>query len=92
VHLVTTKEVLEKTLPSADATRLHVYLGYAGWAVGQLEQEVELGAWYIFRGDAATVFDSEPDTLWSRLIRQTELQNASLWPLAQPRLGWSTAR
>jgi len=79
VYLISSKDLLEKTLASPAASGVfHVYLGYAGWAVGQLEHEVDLGAWYIFRGDAAAVFDSDPDTLWSRLIRETELRIAAV--------------
>lgn len=48
---------------------IKAYLGYAGWAPGQLESEVRSGDWYLFRADAATVFESDPDTLWQRLMR-----------------------
>jgi hypothetical protein len=37
---------------------------------------VELGGWFIFAGDAATVFDAHPETLWSRWILKTEGQSA----------------
>jgi putative transcriptional regulator len=73
VYLVANKSLLEKTLAAGtDAAKFHVYMGYAGWTVPQLEREVELGAWYIFRGDAALVFDADPKSVWSRLIRRTE--------------------
>ena len=54
----------------------HVYLGYAGWSAGQLEHEVELGGWHVLPADAASVFDPEPDGLWEKLIRRTELRIA----------------
>jgi putative AlgH/UPF0301 family transcriptional regulator len=44
----------------------------------QLENEVDIGAWYIFPGDAQAVFDSNPDSLWLRLIGETELRIASV--------------
>jgi putative AlgH/UPF0301 family transcriptional regulator len=79
VYLISSKDLLEKTLASpVESNAFHIYLGYAGWTVGQLEHEVDLGAWFIFRGDAAAVFDSDPDTLWSRLIRETELHIAAV--------------
>jgi putative transcriptional regulator len=81
IYLVSTKELLQKTFASTiESNMLHIYLGYSGWTEPQLENEVDLGAWYIFRGDAAAVFDSDPDSLWSRLIRETELRIASLMP------------
>ena len=77
IYLVSTKELLQKSFAAAiEFSMLHVYLGYSGWTAPQLEHEVDLGAWYIFRGDAAAVFDSDPDSLWSRLIRETELRIA----------------
>ena len=38
----------------------------------QLEMEVGVGAWLIFKGDAGMVFDPDPDSLWSRLMRRSE--------------------
>ena len=77
VFLVSTKDEMEKTFASAtDADTVHVYLGYSGWTAPQLEHELHLGAWYIFQGSAKAVFDSAPDALWERLIRETELQIA----------------
>jgi putative AlgH/UPF0301 family transcriptional regulator len=79
VYLITGKELLEKTLADkAEPGVFHVFLGYAGWGPGQLEHEVELGAWHILPPDAASVFDAEPDSVWPRLIRRTELRIARL--------------
>jgi putative AlgH/UPF0301 family transcriptional regulator len=79
VYLVSSKALLEKTLAEkADPSVFHVYLGYAGWGPGQLEHEVELGAWHIMPPDAASVFDDDPDSVWPRLIRRTELRIAEL--------------
>lgn len=79
VYLISDKDLLEKTL--ADKTEpgvFHVFLGYAGWGPGQLEHEVDLGAWHIVPADAASVFDADPDSVWPRLIRRTELRIAWL--------------
>lgn len=78
-YLISDKGELEKALAGSTGDKaLHIYLGYAGWAPGQLEHEVDLGAWYIFRGDPEMIFDSDPDSLWSRLIHETELRIASV--------------
>lgn len=78
IYLVSSKETLEKSFAEeAGENKLHVYLGYAGWTEGQLEHEVDLKAWYIFRPDSSAVFDSDPDSLWTRLIRQTDVNIAS---------------
>jgi|HubBroStandDraft_1064217.scaffolds.fasta_scaffold00504_4 putative transcriptional regulator len=77
VFLVSTQEGLEKTFASAtDADAVHVYLGYSGWTAPQLANELDLGAWHVFQGSAKAVFDSDPESLWPRLIRDTELRIA----------------
>jgi putative transcriptional regulator len=77
ICLVSSKGLLQKTLASPSQPNIvHVYLGYSGWTIQQLEHEVDLGAWYIFRGDPEAVFDTNPDSLWSRLIGETELHIA----------------
>lgn len=79
VYVIATKAQLEQTLTDkAPANTFHVYLGYAGWHADQLRMEMELGAWFVFPGDAETIFNSDPDTLWPRMIRKTELQMAEL--------------
>jgi putative transcriptional regulator len=75
VYLISTKDQLDKAL-SADANALHVYLGYSGWGPGQLDRETELGGWHVLRADSGSVFDPDPDAVWPRLIRTTEIQVA----------------
>jgi putative transcriptional regulator len=77
VYLISTKTLFEETISKRpDPSVFHVYLGYAGWNTEQLRKEVELGAWFIFQADARTVFDSDPGSLWPRMIQKTELQFA----------------
>ena len=73
VYLVSTRPLLEKTLAAGTGPgEFHAYVGYCGWGAGQLEKEMNLGVWYIFDGDAKLVFDSDPDSVWSRLIARME--------------------
>jgi putative AlgH/UPF0301 family transcriptional regulator len=79
VYLINSKPLFDQTMsaqPKADV--FHVYLGYAGWTQEQLRQEVELGAWFIFPGEAGTVFNADPEALWPEMIRKTELQYAEV--------------
>jgi putative AlgH/UPF0301 family transcriptional regulator len=77
VYMISDKDVFEKTLSTQpDSHLFHVYLGYAGWTQDQLQTEVKMGAWFVFPADAATVFNSDPDSLWLHMIRKTELQMA----------------
>jgi putative transcriptional regulator len=81
VYLVNSAELLDKTMASTDAGSLHIYAGYAGWTPKQLEAEVEIGAWFIFPADTGTIFASNPQTVWQRLIDRTEERVAALKPL-----------
>ena len=63
-----------------DERRFRVYLGYAGWGPGQLEEEVRRRSWHIVDGEAAIVFDDDPDSLWQRQIRRANVQMASTRP------------
>jgi len=77
VNLISDKVLVTQTLAAkAEAAVFHAYVGYAGWGPGQLEHEVELGAWHIVPASAGAVFHADPDALWERLIKQTELQIA----------------
>jgi putative transcriptional regulator len=77
VCLIADKAVLEKTVEaSVDAGAFRVYLGYAGWAAGQLQHEVKLGSWHIFPADAGLVFHTDPDSIWTKMVEKTELRIA----------------
>lgn len=49
---------------------LRVFVGYAGWAEGQLEGEIELGAWFVVDALPEDVFSPNPDTLWESVLRR----------------------
>jgi putative transcriptional regulator len=51
-----------------DAVR--VFVGYAGWAPGQLEGELEAGAWFVVDVLPDDVFGVEPRSLWQRVLRR----------------------
>lgn len=49
---------------------VRVFAGYAGWAPGQLEEELVEGAWLVLRGRAADVFTETPERLWGDVLRR----------------------
>ena len=84
VYLISDKALFEKTISAKpDPGVFHVYLGYAGWTQDQLRTEVQLGAWFIFPADDATVFNSDPGSLWLEMIRKTQLRYAKATPFAE---------
>jgi putative transcriptional regulator len=49
---------------------VRLFAGYAGWAPGQLEAEVEEGAWWVFDALPADAFDVHPEQLWAQVLRR----------------------
>ena len=45
-----------------------VFRGYSGWGPHQLAGEVTQQGWFVVPSFPDDAFDSEPDTLWSRVI------------------------
>jgi putative transcriptional regulator len=49
---------------------LRLFLGSAGWAAGQLEDEVGEGAWWVVDAAPDDIVTSDPDGLWARVVRR----------------------
>ncbi len=50
--------------------RARVYVGYAGWGPGQLDDELDEGSWIVEPARANDVFTDDPDDLWSAVLRR----------------------
>jgi putative transcriptional regulator len=75
VYDTTEKDAIEKGIDTrASPSKFRLYLGYAGWAPDQLQHEIGLGAWSVMAGSPAIVFDSHPDSLWTRLNARLHMQ------------------
>ena len=49
--------------------RSRVFAGYAGWAPGQLQHEIDRGDWLIVHTNADIIFADDLDTLWADLFK-----------------------
>jgi putative transcriptional regulator len=60
----------DPVLYAADLQQVRVFAGYAGWAPGQLEDEIVQGAWFTVDARPSDVFTAEPATLWHGVLRR----------------------
>ncbi|MDE2108253.1 MAG: YqgE/AlgH family protein [Gammaproteobacteria bacterium] len=74
----TLRSAIDQKLTSAS---FRTYAGYAGWAPGQLDSELEQGAWIVVRADADEVFATAPEKLWDKLIPQGDVILVQAAPL-----------
>jgi putative transcriptional regulator len=49
---------------------LRVFVGYAGWAPGQLEAELAQEAWIVADAQPADLWSPDPEGLWARVLRR----------------------
>jgi putative transcriptional regulator len=68
----------------ARGVEFRAYVGYAGWAPGQLASELARGDWTLAPGDAASVFARDPSGLWEKLLRRHQEIQVQLRRLARP--------
>lgn len=59
---------VEQVQPAVAEVRL--FAGYAGWSAGQLEDEVEQGAWFVLDALPTDAFSADPDQLWASVLRR----------------------
>ncbi len=57
---------VDEVVGAIDAIRL--FAGYAGWSPGQLEDEIESGAWFVVDADPADPLTEEPSDLWTAVL------------------------
>ena len=49
---------------------IQFYLGYSGWASGQLREEMDSSSWFVRKGATSReIFDLESDILWKSILR-----------------------
>ncbi len=50
--------------------QLRLFRGYAGWAPGQLEDELAANAWIVVDADRSDAFTRSPQSLWRDVLRR----------------------
>lgn len=63
---------LDPELVAPQVSALRVYAGYAGWAAGQLEDELADDAWYVVPVLPDDPFALEPERLWRAVLARQD--------------------
>ena len=70
VAMTATPEIFRDIAAKAGPKQSLLAFGYAGWAPGQLENEVAHNGWYTAPLDPKLVFDEDRDKLWERAMER----------------------
>ncbi len=60
-----------------DENNIRFFLGYSGWAPGQLEDEIKEKAWFVTSNDL-NIFDINPRNIWKEKIVAIDPENV-IW-------------
>ncbi|WP_426574147.1 YqgE/AlgH family protein [Aquihabitans sp. McL0605] len=54
----------------AEWSGVRLFAGSAGWAAGQLEDELDEGAWWTVAAEAGDIVATDPERQWSEVLRR----------------------
>ena len=68
-------KIIEAIASGTGPKQFLIMLGYAGWAPGQLEEEIKADAWFVLPADKTLIFGKDADKKWRQGMdrRQTPL-------------------
>jgi putative transcriptional regulator len=66
ISVTAQRDVIRAMALGKGPRRSLVVLGHAGWAPGQLEAEIDAGAWLLASADEGMLFDPDYETMWER--------------------------
>ena len=69
-RVVSADLTLDPAFVAGAVSAVRVFRGYAGWGPGQLDGEIELGAWLVLDAEPDDVFADSPGDLWRRVLRR----------------------
>lgn len=83
VDLANDTETL-KLLATEPPTHVRLFVGYAGWVGGQLEEELTRNDWLIAPLDSKLLFADDPSMVWNKALESIGVRPESLPSWAVP--------
>jgi putative transcriptional regulator len=78
IGLTTSRDILEAMAAGSGPPQQLVALGYAGWAPGQLEDEILRNGWLTVKADIGLIFDVPPDARYEAAMKVLGVNTANL--------------
>jgi putative transcriptional regulator len=78
VYLSAAPKVIRQALSSSPDPQLRLVIGYAGWAPGQLDEELAGSSWLMAPVQADLLFDLPIEAMWETAIRRLGADPAAL--------------
>ena len=78
VCLTATIDILKAIASGGGPNRSILALGYAGWAAGQLESEIQGNGWLSCPADADLIFDADIDNKYRRVLSKLGIDPSHL--------------
>lgn len=60
---------------SGELVDYRAFLGYTGWAAGQLDLEMKRGDWHVVPADENSIFNPQDEVFWQSLIKRGQTIN-----------------
>ena len=79
ICLTATLEILRAMAQGGGPSKAMLALGYAGWAPGQLENEIQSNGWLTAPADPTILFDDDPEGKWRRALGSLGIDPAMLF-------------
>ena len=71
------RRLLATNGPDPAGVQFRLFVGYAGWGPGQLEAEINEGAWCVVPGLPCAVFSPDPARLWCEMSARALLMRSA---------------
>jgi putative transcriptional regulator len=78
IGLTTSRDILEAMSAGEGPSQQLVALGYAGWAPGQLEDEILRNGWLTVRANLDVIFDVPPESRYEAAMNALGVNAANL--------------
>jgi putative transcriptional regulator len=71
-------QFLQEAVSKVNGPAIRLCFGYCGWGAGQLEREFLSGDWFLHPGSSKHVFETPPEKIWQRVLREMGGKYATL--------------